>query len=140
MVHISVADGVVTFDVLGLHKLWALRSRIRVPAHEIVDVGPGAPVVRDEWPGWRLPGTSLPGIITAGSYLKRGEWSFWDVIRPARTIAVTTRNHRYRCLIVEVADPVGEIARLQSAASRPAAQSGTPELSKPFLATMELGR
>src|SRR5688572_27292230 len=140
MVRIRVADGIVTFDVIGLHKLWTLRSRIRIPAHDIVGVGPGAPVAREEWPGWRLPGTSVPGLITAGSYLKGGEWSFWDVVRPARAIAVTTQNQRYRRLIVEVADPVAEIARLQGAASAAAPSSPASQRSSMGLPAMELGR
>ena len=63
-----------------------------------------------------MPGTSVPGLITAGSYLKEGQWSFWDVVRPPKTISVTLRNHRFSRLIVEVADPVAAIARLQHAA------------------------
>ena len=136
MVRIDAADGVVTFTVVGLHKLWALRSRIRVAATDIVDVGPGEPVVRQEWPGWRLPGTSVPGLITAGSYVKQGAWSFWDVVRPSKVIAVTLRNHRFSRLVIEVADPIGDIARLQHFATTPGApaNNGLP-MMKPAQAT-----
>ena len=115
MVEISVADGIVTFRVLGLHKLWALRSRVRVPAHDIVKVEPGETAAREAWAGWRLPGTWFFGLITAGTYLKKGQWSFWDVVRPAKTIAVTIKNHRFTRLIVEVADPGTDISRLEKA-------------------------
>lgn len=115
MVDISIVDGVVTFRVLGLHKLWAVRSKVRVPIEKIVEVEPGEPIVAEGWAGWRLPGTWFPGLITAGSYLKSGQWSFWDVVTPARTIAVTLREHRFSRLVVEVADPAAEIARLRQA-------------------------
>ena len=82
--------------------------------NDIVTVEPGETAAR-EWAGWRLPGTWFPGLITAGSYLKKGQWSFWDVVNPARTIAVTTRGHRFSRLIVEVADPAAEISRLEAA-------------------------
>ena len=133
-----MADSTVTFTVVGLHKVWALRSRIRIPAADIVDVGPGEPIVRQEWPGWRLPGTSLPGVITAGSYFKDGKWSFWDVVRPSRAIAVTLRNHRFSRLIVEVADPVAVIALLQQAPTALGAPANNAlQLTKPAQA-MEL--
>lgn len=120
MVDISIAGGVVTFRVLGLHKLWALRSKVRVPIRDIVKVEPGATVAREGWAGWRLPGTSFPGLITAGSYLKRGQWSFWDVVRPGKAIAVTLKEHRFTRMIVEVADPTAEVQRLEQAlAARP---------------------
>ena len=117
MVDVSVAGGIVTFRVRGLHKLWALRSKIRVPARDIVKVERGETMTR-EWAGWRLPGTWFPGVITAGSYLKKGQWSFWDVVSPERTIVVTTKGHRFSRLIVEVADPVAEMSRLETAMSR----------------------
>jgi hypothetical protein len=138
MVRIDVSGGVVTFTVLGLHKLWSLRSRISIPAADIVDIAPGEPAVRGEWPGWRLPGTSVPGVITAGSYLKSGAWSFWDVVRPAKAIAVTTKNQRFRRVIVEVADPTEEILRLQRAVAAAAPPSNNKlQLTKPAQA-MEL--
>jgi len=115
MVDISIAEGMVTFRVVGLHKLWAVRSKVRVPIRNIVQVGPGEPIVGEGWAGWRLPGTWFPGLITAGSYLKSGQWSFWDVMRPAQTIAVTLKEHRFSRLIVEVADPAAEILRLKQA-------------------------
>ena len=132
MVRVAVVDGVVTFTIVGLHKVWALRSRIRIPAADIVDVTPGEPLVREEWPGWRLPGTSLPGVITAGSYFKNGQWSFWDVVQPSRAIAVTLRNHRFARLVVEVAEPVVVIGLLQRAATIAGAPANKAlQLTKP---------
>jgi len=115
MVDIGIANGVVTFRVLGLHKLWALRSKVRVPIRDIVQVEPGETAAREAGVGWRLPGMCLPGLITAGSYVKSGQWSFWDVVRPAKTIAVTLNDHRFTHVIVEVADPTAELLRLREA-------------------------
>ena len=115
MVDIGIANGVVTFRVRGLHKLWALRSNVRVPIRSIVRVEPGETTARKGGAGWRLLGTCLPGLITAGSYAKSGQWSFWDVVRPARTIAVTVKEHRFTRVIVEVADPTAEVSRLREA-------------------------
>ena len=138
MVRVDAADGAVTFTVVGLHKVWALRSRIRISATDILDVGPGEPLVREEGPGWRVLGTSLPGVITAGIYFKDGRWSFWDVVRPSNTIAVTIKGHRFSRLIVEVDDPIAAIARLQHAAAELRAPSNNALQLTKLAQAMEL--
>jgi hypothetical protein len=35
MVDVNIKDGVAVFEVLGLHNLWALRSRLEVPLAHI---------------------------------------------------------------------------------------------------------
>ena len=115
MVDIGITDDYVTFRVAGLHKLWALKSRVRVALRNIVEVQAGAEAVPSGWAGWRLPGTYLPGVITAGSYRKNGLWTFWDVVRPAKALVVTLKGHRYARLVVEVARPEEEVHRLKQA-------------------------
>ena len=104
MVNIDIVGDTVTFRVAGLHKLWALKSRVVVGARHIVAVE-GAEAVPSGWAGWRLPGTWMPGVITAGSFWKRGGWTFWDVVHPANAIVVTLAGHWYSRLVVEVGNP-----------------------------------
>jgi hypothetical protein len=114
MVNIEIAGDQVTFRVAGLHKLWALKSWVRVALGNIQQVqGPEA--LPRGWTGWRLPGTQFPGVITAGSFRKDGAWRFWDVVQPANTLVVTLKHHRYAQLVVEVARPDDERRRLQRA-------------------------
>ena len=103
MVNIEIADGVATFRITGWHKLWAFKSRIVVPVQDIVAVEGSEAVPR--WAGWRILGTWIPGMLTAGSFRKDGGWSFWDVSQPHAAIVLTLRGHWYSRLIVEVADP-----------------------------------
>jgi hypothetical protein len=116
VVDIEIDDGIVTFRVAGLHKVWTLKSTVRVMLRNIVDVRAGAAAVPAGSAGWRLPGTWLPGVITAGSFWKRGQWTFWDVMRPERALVVTLKDHRYARLVVEVARPEEELRRLRQAA------------------------
>jgi hypothetical protein len=103
VVDIDVDGGVVTFRVTGLHKLWALKSRIVVPVQDIVAVeGPDA-IPRSA--GWRVAGTAMPGVITAGTYRRDGAWTFWDVVQAHQAIVVTVRGRWYSRLVVEVANP-----------------------------------
>jgi len=103
MVDIDIEDGVATFRITGLHKLWALKSSIVVPVQDIVAVDGAEAVPR--WAGWRIAGTWLPGVITAGTFRKEGAWTFWDVAQSQAAIVLTLRGHRYSRLIIEVARP-----------------------------------
>ena len=103
MVSIHIEDGVATFRIAGLHKLWALKSRIVVPVQDIVAVDGSEAAPR--WAGWRIAGTSMPGLITAGTFRRDAQWTFWDVAQPDAAIVVTLHGHWYSRLIVEVARP-----------------------------------
>jgi len=65
MVDIHIEDGLATFRIAGLHKLWALKSRIVVPVEDIVAVEGFEAVPR--WAGWRIAGTWVPGIFGSPS-------------------------------------------------------------------------
>jgi len=103
MVDIHIEDGLATFRIAGLHKLWAFKSRIVVPVDDIVAVEGAEAAPR--WAGWRIAGTWMPGVITAGTFRKDAQWTFWDVTQWDAAIVVTLRGHRYSRLIVEVARP-----------------------------------
>jgi hypothetical protein len=103
MVDIHIEGGLATFRIAGLHKLWALKSRILVPVQDIVAVDGFEAVPR--WAGWRIAGTWMPGLMTAGTFRQNGGWTFWDVTQSHAAIVVTLRGHWYSRLIVEVARP-----------------------------------
>ena len=103
MVDIHIEDGLATFRIAGLHKLWALKSRIVVPVRDIVAVEGSETAPR--WAGWRIAGTWMPGVITAGTFRQDGRWTFWDVAGSGAAIVVTLRGHWYSRLIIEVARP-----------------------------------
>jgi hypothetical protein len=52
-----------------------------------------------------MPGTNLPGVITAGTFYHDGKRVFWDVHNPENTVVIELKDERYAELIVEVADP-----------------------------------
>ena len=40
MVKVNIDEGIVTFDVQGLHKLWTFEGCVRVPITQIKDMRP----------------------------------------------------------------------------------------------------
>lgn len=105
MVEISVHGSTLRIDVLGVHKIWAFKSKVEVPLASVRQIIARPDMKLGLWHGWRLPGTHLPGVIVAGSYLDNGRWTFWDVSNSRNTVEIIVDGQRYERLFVEVADP-----------------------------------
>ena len=58
----------------------------------------------------------MPGHITAGTFYQEGEWVFWDVHDPQKTVLIRLRDERYARLVIEVEDPEAAAARVNEAA------------------------
>jgi hypothetical protein len=115
MVSISIVSDNAVFEVEGLDKFWALRSRIEVPLAHITGATFDPDAARGWWHGLRLPGTQIPGLVTAGTFYQHGRRVFYDVHHPDNTIVVALDHDAYDQLIVEVADPRGEVQKLTAA-------------------------
>ena len=111
MTKITISDGTLIVAVQGWDKLWSLKSRLEIPLEHVSGVRAAAD---ERVIGIRAPGTHVPGVITAGTFLLEGSWVFWDVHDPEKAIAIDLHDERFSTLIVEVADPetsVRDIAR-----------------------------
>ena len=115
MVALTIEDGVATFEVEGADKLWALRSRLQIPLTHIRGARVDTEIAHGWWHGLRAPGTSIPGIITAGTFYQHGKRIFWDVHGPACVIVVELADERYDELVIEVEDPAITVATIASA-------------------------
>jgi hypothetical protein len=115
LVDLSIADGKLTLHVRGTDKLWAFKSSLEVPLIHIADVRTDPEAARGLYHGIRMPGTNVPGVITAGTFYQDGKRVFWDVHHPEKTIVITLRDETYSELVVEVSDPEGAIHLIQKA-------------------------
>ncbi len=70
------------------------------------------------WHGLRMPGTNIPGVLTAGTFYQHGKRVFWDVHNPDNTVVIELKDERYNELIVEVADPQAAVQSVKSALPR----------------------
>jgi len=110
MVDVTVAGDRAVFEVEGLDKLWAFRSRLEIPIAHILGVEHDPEQVGRWWHGVKMLGTDLPGLFAAGTFYYRGELVFWDVRDPKQTVIVSLAHERYKKLIVEVPDPSSVVA------------------------------
>ena len=105
MVKVTATESEFVFDILGSHKFWAFKSQIRVKKEDIVNA-----TQSDKefgfWIGFKIPGTHLPWVITAGTYIKKGHRNFWDVCNKKNAIIVELKDSNYNKLIIEVENPI----------------------------------
>ena len=101
MITISKHNRHFIFNVNGMHKLWAFKSELTIPIDHIINAHQDTESVKG-WKGWRLPGTYIPSIITAGTFYKDGGKIFWDVSNIENCIIVDLKDEEYTQLIIEV--------------------------------------
>lgn len=113
MVDLSVSDGNLVLHVRGADQLWALKSTLEIPLRHIAGITADPSVAQGWWHGIKLPGTNIPGILTAGTFYQHGKCVFWDVHNPDNTVVIDLHDERYNRLVVEVADPDAAVQLVQ---------------------------
>jgi len=104
MVEITREGRNVRFEVLGLHKIWALKSNLIIPRDHIVKAYRNADEVTG-LSGIRAWGTSIPFLFLAGTIFTNEGVVFCDVFDKKNTVIVTLRYEYYNKLIIEVEHP-----------------------------------
>jgi len=115
MVNVVVQGDRVRFEVEGWDKLWALKSQLELPLAHIRSVRADPEPARGWWHGFRLPGTQIPGLLTAGTFYQSDGFVFYDVHDPERTVVIELDHEHYQRLVIEVESPGEVVAMLRSA-------------------------
>src|SRR2546421_12173661 len=105
MVELTLSHDKLMLEVQGMHKLWALKSRLEIPWDHLRAVHADPEPAMGWFQGLKLSGTDLPNIFRAGTYYQDGGFVFWDVRHPENTIVVDLNHERFKKLIIEVEDP-----------------------------------
>jgi hypothetical protein len=114
MVSVVIQGDRVRFEVEGWDKLWALKSQLEIPVAHIRAVRADPEPARGWWHGLRLPGTQIPGLLTAGSFYQSDGFVFYDVHDPERTVVIELDHEHYQRLVIEVANPADVVETLRS--------------------------
>jgi hypothetical protein len=116
MVNITLEDDALLIDVQGMHKLWALKSTLRVPLADIVSVRRDPERARGPH-GLRFPGTHLPFVYFAGTaYQSDRRPDFWTVHDPEKAIVIQCRDTAaYDEIVVEVEHPEHDVTLITRA-------------------------
>jgi hypothetical protein len=106
---VSLEEDALVVKLGLLEKLAAVRwTDVRVPRDNVAGAEPVLPP--PTWKQLRLPGTHLPGLIKAGTYLTNRGWEFWYLTRNGRQhpVTVSLRGHRYARLVLGIGEPTAE--------------------------------
>ncbi len=115
MVELSIADGKLHLHVRGMDVLWALKSSLEIPLQHVAGIRADPSVAHGWFHGLRMPGTNVPGVITAGTFYQDGKRVFWDVHHPEKTVVIELHDERYNELVVEVESPAAAVRTVQDA-------------------------
>lgn len=120
MVTIVVDGDTLDIQVRGSHKLWALKSSLRIPLADIRDVRHDPERAHRVFPGLKLPGTHVPWAYTAGTYYQSDfRPDFWTVRNADNALVIQcAQDAAYDEIIVEVQDPHETLTRIRAALSR----------------------
>ena len=113
MTEVEITNGYLRVVVEGFDKVLALKSTLEVPLTHVRGASQDPDALRERH-GLRLGGTSLPGVIAAGTFFD-GRWWFLDVHHPEDAVKIELDHEHYAALIVEVADPVATVAAINAA-------------------------
>ncbi len=111
---VTVEDGRLVVEPRGMDKVWSLTRRLEIPLAHVrgATVDPGA---NAEPKGIRTPGLEIPGKA-AGTFLRRGERTFWNISRPRDTIVIELVEEKYQRLVLTVDGPREVVQRINNAA------------------------
>ena len=115
LVDLSISNGTLELHVRGADKLWALKSSLEIPLIHIARIRADPSIAHGWWHGLRMPGTNIPGVITAGTFYQDGKRIFWDVHDHENTIVIELRDDRFDELVVEVANPSAAVQMVEAA-------------------------
>jgi hypothetical protein len=117
MVRVTIDGDRIHFDVQGWDKLWALKSQLDIPLAHVQGVRADPEPARGWWHGIRLPGTQIPGLLTAGTFYQSDGIVFYDVHDPENTIVLDLEHEHYKRLVVEVENPAATVRMIELAIS-----------------------
>lgn len=113
MARIEIEGDTLQVAMVGLDKILALKSTIEIPLDHVRSAEL-APAAAHGYHGLRMPGTYLPGVITAGSFFN-GQWLFFDVHDASKAVKIDLDHEHYAALIVEVPDPEATVTAITGA-------------------------
>ena len=91
MVNITKTENDFVFEVKGLHKLWALKSEIRIPTEHVVKAYQDETQIKN-FNIAKIIGTNMPYGLHAGTFYQNGGVIFMDVANKKNAIIVDLKD------------------------------------------------
>lgn len=102
--NLTINNENLQIELTFLEQFFAVRFRknLEIPLAHIKQVTTAKP--QSSWKDLRAPGTSIPGVIGAGTfYTDRGK-EFWYVIKDRNYLVIELKDESYQRIILNVDD------------------------------------
>jgi len=99
------------FEILGLRKLWAMKSQLTIPVNHIKTAYMNNQKISEHIER-TYPNSSVSGVIASGSFKVEEGTIFCDVVDKSRSIVVELEDEEYNKLVIEVKNPIETIKML----------------------------
>jgi len=120
MATITIDAGQVSISMSRLDRILALKGELTIPLEHITGITIRPEEARSWFHGLRI-GTSIPGVLIAGTFYTGDGKVFYDVHNPEQTIAIELQDDSYQRVIVQVDDPETTAALIAAARASPQA-------------------
>jgi hypothetical protein len=114
MPRLELTDHQLVVHLTAWESVWSLRRSFRVPLAHIrgatEDNGFSGSAL-----GLRLPGTHVPGWITAGTFIKGRDKQFVYTLRKLQTIVIELEGDKWSRLVIGVPDARANATQINAA-------------------------
>lgn len=101
---VTITDGYLVVEPLGLDKIWSFKRRIRIPRAHVVSASIDEGAIRES-KGFRFPGLLIPGKA-AGTFYAKGKRQFWNVAGQGEAVVIElAAAEHFDRLILSIDDP-----------------------------------
>ena len=97
----------------GWYKLWALKRELRIPRAAISYATVGRQDELAIGRGLRMPGTGIPGVLMAGTFVGRRGRQFWLAGRATELLVLDLKGHEYQRVVLQVDQPAALLPQLR---------------------------
>lgn len=113
LVSVSVEGRDIVVRPLGWQKIWAMKGELRFPRAALAGAYVASQSELRQGLGLRMPGTSIPGVITAGTYVSRERKQFWVAGRGEFLLVMDLREQAYQRVVVQLENAGSVLALLK---------------------------
>ncbi|SMB85545.1 hypothetical protein [Deinococcus hopiensis] len=115
MITLTFGPNTLILDVMGLDRLWSLKSHLELPLSHIQQVRVEEQAAIPWKEGLRAPGTHLPGVLAAGTFYTHGRKVFADIREGQPALVLELHHESYDQLIFQTDDLQADLLRIREA-------------------------
>ena len=110
---LSISNNFLRISFSLTKKILAMKGSFKIPIKNIKRVTTELP--KPTWKEIKAPGTSIPGLIKAGTYYTDRGKEFWYVTKGKKILTIDLKNESYKRLVLGIDNNVKWAKRISDA-------------------------